>query len=107
MKIKNVSVLLVAVIIAFATLLFLYSNKLGAESVAATKIFGGNAGTVLIQTEDSSSVDRPDDDSDRNDSEIDPDMAVKPRRNNPSKPEIGVRKPRGRFPVKPDKPKNK
>ncbi|MBQ9481106.1 MAG: hypothetical protein IJU84_02975 [Clostridia bacterium] len=103
MKFKKISFILVAVVVAFATMLFVYSAKLGPKSVTATKIFGGYAETDCDDCSSSEELS----DSEESGKNVDPDISLRPKRSKGMRPRIGRRKPDGRFPVKPTEPNEK
>lgn len=104
MKFKKTSVILLAVLTVFATLLCLYSNKLSSESISASRIISGQF--EAVSTGEYSSEDCTDDsctDDDCSDKkEIDPNFSQHPKRGKNSFPRIGKRKPRPDMPRLPN-----
>ena len=109
MKLKKTSVILLAVLTVFATLLCLYSNKLSSESISASRIISGQFEAVTTgeySSEDCNKDDCTDDnctDDDCSDKkEIDPNFSQHPKRGKNSFPRIGKRKPRPDMPRLPN-----
>ena len=101
MKNRKLTIIIVGCIVAFATLLCLYSSKISKNTVMAIKISPSKA--QISETVNDNSADSQEETDE--DEQIDPDIILKP--DHPGLPRIGKRKPGDKLPDIPRKDRKK